>query len=72
MLLNEYDEKQHMRRLQRDSIQQGKQYINILVTKLIEAGRFDDLKRSAEDPEFQDQLLKEFHIGEYEDFDTDD
>lgn len=73
MLLNEYDEKQHMRRLKRDSIQQGKQCINLLVAKLIEAGRFDDLKRSAEDPEFQEQLLEEFHIGEDENLDdTDD
>ena len=43
-------------------IEQGREQLNRLNTFLIEANRFDDLKRSTTDPAYQEQLLKEFNL----------
>lgn len=36
--------------------------INAMILKLSELGRTDDILKSARDPEYQEQLLKEFHL----------
>lgn len=41
----------------------GKSNINQLIQALIQDNRLDDLIRSATDPEFQERLLKEYHIS---------
>ena len=41
---------------------QGRNQINELHHQLIEANRFDDLKRSTTDPAYQAELLKEFNL----------
>ena len=45
-----------------EGLQQGRNQINELVHLLIEANRFDDLKRSTTDPAYQAELLKEFNL----------
>ena len=40
-----------------------KSSINQLIQALIRDSRLDDLVRSTTDPEFQEELLKEYHIG---------
>lgn len=40
----------------------GKKQINTLNQRLISDNRFDDLKRSVNDPDFQQLLLKEYGI----------
>lgn len=62
MILSEYDEELHMKIIRREGEQTGEQRINLLNAKLMEQNRFNDLKRSVNDPEFQKQLLEEFHI----------
>ncbi len=43
---------------------EGKLIINALIQRLIEDGRLDDLKRSSEDEEYQEKLIKEYGLGE--------
>ena len=42
---------------------EGKSSINQLIQALIRDNRLDDLVRSTTDSEFQEELLKEYHIG---------
>ena len=42
--------------------QHGKDQINKLNQRLLTDNRFDDLKRSISDPDFQKQLLKEYRL----------
>ena len=46
-----------------DGRKEGKSNINQLIQALIRDNRLDDLVRSATDPVFQEELLKEYHIG---------
>ena len=43
-------------------ISKGQQRINHLNLHLIQENRFDELKRSASDPAYQEQLMKEYGI----------
>lgn len=45
-----------------EGIQEGESRYAILVDKLLEQKRFDDLKRSADDTAFRQQLFEEFHL----------
>ena len=45
-----------------EGIEKGTNQINILNTKLIDAGRIDDLTASAKDPVLQKKLLEEFGL----------
>ena len=36
--------------------------VNLLIARLAEAGRTEDLIRSATDPEYQEQLFREFGL----------
>jgi hypothetical protein len=46
----------------KDHMKEERARINQLNSRLIEENRLEDLKRSAEDPEFQQQLLEEYHL----------
>ena len=43
-------------------ISQGQERVNKLIEKLAEEGRFEDLQKSATDPEYQQQLFEEFEL----------
>ena len=43
--------------------EKGMEQINKLITHLIQDKRYDDLERSANDPNFQQQLMKEYQIN---------
>ena len=45
-----------------EGMEKGRNQINELNTLLMEANRFDDLKRSVTDPAYQTELLKEFNL----------
>ena len=68
MILSEYDEELHLKSVEesgeRRGMKKGEWRINLLNTKLIEQNRFDDLKRSVSDLEFQKQLIEELRINE--------
>lgn len=42
--------------------EQGEQKIAMLIKQLIEANRFEDLKRATDDIEYRKKLFKEFKI----------
>ena len=41
---------------------EGKNQMTLLVKKLLNQGRIDDVKRASEDEVYRDQLIKEFGI----------
>ena len=43
-------------------LQKGRSEINRLILKLSELGRTDDILKAAQDPAYQEQLLKELHL----------
>ena len=43
-------------------LEQGKNHLALLVGRLLEAGRMDDLKRVSYDKEYREKLLKEFGL----------
>lgn len=66
MLLTDFDEKKYRKMLIRDSRAEGKSEatatLNELNKRLFEDGRLDDLNRSWNDLDFQEQLLKEYKL----------
>ena len=42
--------------------EQGKNHLALLVGRLLEAGRMDDLKRVSYDEDYREKLLKEFEL----------
>ncbi len=58
MILSHYDEELHFKTLKKEE----RDSINALIRILIKENRLDDLKRAAEDSEFEDKLLKEFGL----------
>ena len=46
----------------RDGIQKGEDMFALLVKKLLEYGRMDDIKRVTEDKEYRQELMKELAI----------
>ena len=44
-----------------EGLQKGRSEINRLILKLSELGRTDDILKAAQDPAYQEQLLKELH-----------
>ena len=58
MILSHYDEELHFKTLKKE----GRDSVNALIRILIRENRLDDLKRAAEDSEFEDKLLKEFGL----------
>ena len=47
---------------QMEGRREGLAAINKMNLKLSELGRTEDILKAARDPEFQEQLLKEFHL----------
>ena len=45
-----------------EGLQEGRSEINRLILKLSELGRTDDILKAAQDPAYQEQLLKELHL----------
>ena len=45
-----------------EGIEQGKNHLAILIGRLLEAGRMDDLKRVSYDEDYREKLLKEFGL----------
>ena len=45
-----------------EGLQKGRSEINRLILKLSEPGRTDDILKAAQDPAYQEQLLKELHL----------
>ena len=66
MILSEYNEELHLK----DTYEVGKaegsremlDRVNALNCALLAANRLEDLKKAAEDTEFQKQLFEEFHL----------
>lgn len=75
MFLTDFDEKKYRRILARDAKEEGREegrregrmeereMINRLAKRMIQEGRLDDLERSFDDQNYQDQLLREYGIG---------
>lgn len=67
MILTEYDQERHMKLVQKNSEERGRQEgrleghdeINRLNRKLLAENRMEDMKRAMIDSEFQRQLLAE-------------
>lgn len=66
MMLEEFDAGKYERTLRAEGKEEGRQEgaerVNKLTYILIEQNRIADLKRSAQEPEYQEQLLKEFDL----------
>ncbi len=62
MILTVYNEKLHNRTLREEGRQEGTRRVNALYKQLLEDNRLDDLKRSTEDPEYQEFLFKEYNL----------
>lgn len=69
MLLTEYDEKLHVETLKREGYDEGlkeglkkKERYTLLVERLLNSGRIDDVKKIAKDEILQNKLMKEFGI----------
>ena len=43
-------------------LEQGKNHLALLIGRLLEAGRMDDLKRVSYDEDYREKLLKEFRL----------
>ena len=46
----------------RTGIQQGEDMFALLVKKLLECGRMEDIRRVTEDKDYRQQLMREMHI----------
>lgn len=62
MILSEYNEELHIKSEKKISYEEGQERVNLLIARLAEAGRTEDLIRSATDPEYQEQLFREFGL----------
>ena len=59
MLLEEFDVKKYERTIREEGREEGRALINKLNSILVEQDRIEDLKRSAKEPAYQEQLIKE-------------
>ena len=64
MILEEFDLKKQLSLEKKEGFEDGQELILTLTQKLIEASRFDDLKRATTDREYLFALLKEFNLTE--------
>lgn len=62
MLLEEFDVKKYERTIREEGREEGIVLINKLNSILIEQNRIEDLKRAAEDPAYQEKLIKELGL----------
>ena len=54
--------KDHEKAARKEGIKEGTDRVNRLHLYLIQEGKFDDLKKSASDPDFQQQLFEKYGI----------
>ena len=62
MLLEEFDVKKYERTIREEGREEGRELINKLISILVEQDRIEDLKRTAKDPGYQEQLIKELGL----------
>lgn len=62
MLLEEFDVKKYERTIREEGREEGIVLINKLNSILIEQNRIEDLKRAAEEPAYQEKLIKELGL----------
>ena len=65
VLLEKYRKKaveEGMEKGMEKGFEQGKNHLALLVGRLLEAGRMDDLKRVSYDEDYREKLLKEFEL----------
>lgn len=62
MFLEEYDQELHERTLRGEGLEEGREEIVRLFQFLFRDNREEDLRRSVENKEFRQQLLKEYGI----------
>ena len=55
--------KEGRREGRREGIRQGEERITLLMQRLLESSRMDDMRKALEDREYQKKLLKEFDIS---------
>lgn len=62
MLLEDFDVKKFVKTMREEGREEGMVLVNKLISILVEQNRIEDLKRAAEDPVYQEQLIKEFGL----------
>ncbi|MCM1212790.1 MAG: hypothetical protein NC318_14480, partial [Blautia sp.] len=62
MLLEKFDVKKYERSLRAEGFEEGIERINQLNIILSEQNRTNDIIRAAQDPEYQEQLFREFGL----------
>lgn len=63
MILEEFDLEKHIRLEKKESFVEGCNTFATLTQYLLADSRIDDLKKAAEDPEYLEQLLREYNIS---------
>ena len=63
MILEEFDLEKHIRLEKKESFVEGCNTFATLTLYLLADSRIDDLKKAAEDPEYLEQLLREYNIS---------
>ena len=70
MCLTEYDEKEEREQLSQEfreigreeGLAEGEQRLGALMTRLLSLGKTDDAFKAASDPEFRNQLYKQYNL----------
>ena len=62
MILEEFDKDKYERTIREEGVMIGESRANQLTKVLIEQNRIEDLKKSADDPKYREELYREFHI----------
>ncbi len=58
----EYDEEKHLKNLREEGKKEGEKHFSRLIQALLDDGRNDDLKRVLSDPEYREQLYREYGL----------
>lgn len=62
MILEEFDRDKYERTIRSEGREEGEERANKLIRALLEQNRIEDLERSTRDPQYRENLYKEFHI----------
>lgn len=62
MILEEFDKDKYERTIRSEGREEGEERANKLIIALLEQNRIEDLKRSTRDPQYREDLYREFHI----------
>lgn len=58
----EYDEEKHLKNVREEGKKEGEKHFSRLIQALLDNGRNDDLKRVLSDPEYREQLYREYGL----------